>query len=121
MSLVSELMTQTVQDNGKVETLTENSKVQNPKQNLESKIESLIRSIENLTEKKIRIEFELKRQKKSLARKREELKRVSKSSQAKVNLSLESQTETNSSDEKSTEEFKRTQYLLQESAKILED
>lgn len=104
------------------EILTEITKPQNSKQNLESKIESLIRSIENLSEKKGRIEFELKRQKKSLARKREELKRVSKSSQAKVTLSVE-QSDSNTSIGKqiSPDELRRTQTLLQESARILEE
>lgn len=58
--------------------------------NLRSKIDSIVRSLENLSEKKARIDFEIKRQKKSLTRKREELKRVSKSNQAKVTLTLES-------------------------------
>lgn len=58
--------------------------------NLRSKIDSITRSLENLSEKKARIEFEIKRQKKSLTRKRAELKRVSRSNQAKLTLSLES-------------------------------
>jgi predicted nucleic acid-binding Zn-ribbon protein len=45
-------------------------------QNLRSKIGSLIKSIENLQEKKSRIEYEIRKQQKSLARKREELKRA---------------------------------------------
>lgn len=45
-------------------------------QNLRSKIGSLIKSIENLQEKRSRIDYEIKKQQKSLARKREELRRA---------------------------------------------
>lgn len=92
----------------------------NPKQNLESKIESLINSIKNLSEKKLRIEFELKRQKKALARKREALKRETKSSQVKAKISLESE-QSPTPEEKLIDDQKRTQRLLQESARILEE
>lgn len=119
MSLVGQLL-QSQKETGKGEILTENTIPQNSKQNLESKIESIIRSIENLSEKKVRIDFELKRQKRSLARKREELKRVSKSSQAKVTLSLE-QLNQATTETSSIEGYKRTQLLLQESARILEE
>lgn len=106
----------------KNQVITETPIPQNPKQNLESKIESIIRTIENLSEKKIRIDFELRRQKKSLARKREELKRVSRSSQAKVSLSLENSFNTNLQEiEDQQYALKRTQFLLQESARILEE
>lgn len=100
--------------------LLESSVPQNSKQNLESKIESLIRSIENLSEKKVRIEFELKRQKRSLARKREELKRVSHSIRTKVGIRLESAS-TPTTEQISVDDQKRIQLLLQESARILEE
>lgn len=91
-----------------------------PKQALASKIESLMRSIENLSQKKIRIEFEITRQKRSLARKREELKRVSKSLNRKVSIRLESTD--NPGQEKDLEgQQKVFQRLLSESARILED
>lgn len=47
--------------------------------NLRSKLDSILRSIENLQQKKERIEFELKKQKASLIRKRQELTRSHKS------------------------------------------
>lgn len=103
------------------EILSESTAPRTSKQNLESKIESLIRSIQNLSEKKSRLEFELKRQKKSLARKREELKRVSKTTQIKGTLTLESSEIEPQHQETRTDDFKRTQSLLQESARILEE
>lgn len=90
-----------------------------PKQNLESKIECLIRSLENLSAKKARIELQIKMQKRSLARKREELKRVSKSVSGKARISFESKI--NSDFAESLEDRKRTQLLLSESARILEE
>lgn len=103
------------------EILSESTAPRTSKQNLESKIESLIRSIRNLSEKQMRLEFELKRQKKSLARKREELKRVSKTTQIKGNLSLEGSVLESQNQETRTDDIKRTQSLLQESARILEE
>lgn len=93
---------------------------QNQVQNLKSKMDSLIRSIENLSEKKIRLEFEIRRQKKSLARKREELKRLSRNSKAKISLSLEAQTlDENLKDPQA--ERKEIDRLLSESARLLEE
>lgn len=102
-----------------VDSLNEGTTIQNSTQNLKSKMESLIRSIENLSEKKIRLEFEIKRQKRSLARKREELKRVNSSSQAKVKIALESGSQAESEEIK--KERREIQKLLQESARILEE
>lgn len=70
--------------------LESNSVITTEDRNLRSKIDSLTRSLENLSQKKLRLEFEIKRQKKSLIRKREELKRVSKRNTAKLKLTLES-------------------------------
>lgn len=121
MSLVNQLLRDAENSQETEGILTENSAPKTSKQNLESKIESLIRSIENLTEKKLRLDFELKRQKKSLARKREELKRVSNSkTKAKVSLTLEGSQESQIS-ETTKNDFKRTQSLLQKSARILEE
>lgn len=69
--------------------LEENSIITTEDKNLRSKIDSLTRSLENLSQKKMRLEFEIKRQKKSLIRKREELKRVSKRNTVKLKLALE--------------------------------
>lgn len=75
-----------------IDRLAETKVITTADRNLRSKIDSITRSLENLTEKKARIEFEIKRQKKSLTRKREELKRVSHSNQAKLSVRLESGT-----------------------------
>lgn len=119
MSIVAELLHEERQ--GVKEGTATSSAPRTSKQNLESRIESLIRSIQNLSEKKLRIDFELKRQKRSLARKREELKRVSKSSHARAKISLESSVDPQIEKETMMVEKKRTQSLLQESARILEE
>lgn len=76
--------------NHQLSILVENQMITTQEKNLRNKIDSIVRSLENLSAKKLRLEFEIKRQKKSLTRKREELKRVSKLNQAKVKLTLES-------------------------------
>lgn len=58
--------------------------------NLRSKIESITRSLEALASKRARIDYEIKKQKISLTRKREELKRVTKRNHVKLSVSLES-------------------------------
>lgn len=70
--------------------LTEAGVVNDADKNLRSKIDSILRSIENLTAKKLRLEFEIKKQKKSLIRKREELKKQTSSTRKKITLKLES-------------------------------
>ena len=65
------------------EVLNEAGLITDSEKNLRSKIDSIIRSIENLSEKKARIDFEIKKQKKSLIRKRIELKRVVKSTRTR--------------------------------------
>lgn len=119
--LTTKMLLDSVNVPEQAEILSESTAPRTSKQNLESKIESLIRSIRNLSEKQMRLEFELKRQKKSLARKREELKRVSKTTQIKGNLTLESSDPESQYQETRTDDIKRTQSLLQESARILEE
>lgn len=87
--------------------------------NLRSKISSIISSINELESKKRRIDFEIRRQKKSLARKRLELKRVTKSSHTRTNYVLESGDETEFLDE--VRDLRRfDNLLLEESNRILE-
>lgn len=76
--------------NSQLAVMENSGMITTPEKNLRSKIDSIVRSLENLSQKKIRIEFEIRRQKKSLARKREELKKVSKTSQARAKIALES-------------------------------
>lgn len=89
--------------------------------NLRSKIESISRSIENLQEKKLRIEFEIKRQKKSLVRKREELKKETSRTSAKVSLALESDSFYNLLLEDDFQQLRAIDSrLLSESSRVLE-
>lgn len=108
-------------ESGKEEkvSIKEETKVLTPRQSLESKIESILRSIENLSAKKLRIEAEIRRQKKSLANKRQELKVLS--SKVKVSIKAESSTLDPNSQEITKDENKRIQLLLRESAKVLEN
>lgn len=91
--------------------------------NLRSKINSILRSLENLSQKKARIEFEIKRQKKSLLRKREELKKVSTSNQKKISISLESGNLIHPDlEEQDLQSLRRLDLiLLQESNRLLDD
>lgn len=60
------------------------SLISNSEKNLRSKISSINRSLENLMAKRNRIDYEIRKQKKSLTRKREELKRATTGSPAKM-------------------------------------
>lgn len=73
-----------------LEILEEAGLISTPEKNLRSKIDSILRSLENLSQKKLRIEFEIKKQRKSLERKRLELKRSHKSQTFKAKIALES-------------------------------
>lgn len=73
-----------------LEILEEAGLISTPEKNLRSKIDSILRSLENLSQKKMRIEFEIKKQRKSLERKRLELKRSHKSQTIKAKIALES-------------------------------
>lgn len=72
-----------------IQLFEETGQISSSEANLRSKIQSLLNSLENLSQKKIRIDFEIRRQKKALARKREELKRSSKTLTAKGSIHLE--------------------------------
>lgn len=76
-------------DEEDLQFLVENGVIKSEEANLRSKIESIIRTLENLSQKKLRVEFEIQQQKRALARKRTELKKSKKSSQTKVKLALE--------------------------------
>lgn len=103
--------------------LCESGVITTEEKNLRSKVESISRSLKQLSEKRLRLDFEIKRQRKSLARKREELKRVSKRTSAKLSLALETG-ELNSrfSPEEDVKELRRyDDNLLRESSLLLED
>lgn len=96
--------------------------IKTPAQNLSNKVDSILRSIENLTQKKLRIEFEIKKQKRSLLRKKEELKRVQKSSRKGLQISLESQDPNLASIQEELRLFqKECSRLLERSARVLDE
>lgn len=59
-------------------TLESGKLINTPEKNLRLKVESLVRNLEQLESKKSRLDYEIRKQRKSLVRKREELKRASK-------------------------------------------
>lgn len=93
---------------------------QNAIQNLKSKIESLTSTLELLAKKKARLDFEIRKQAKALYGKRQELKKLTKSSTVKASLVVENQ-EVLSSNEQKPDDERRTQNLLQESDRVLKD
>lgn len=101
--------------------LAEGKIPQSPEAQLRSKIQSILRSIENLSQKKMRIEFEIKRQKKSLERKRLELKKSKASSTSKLTLSIENQHYQFPSGIVQKDIENLDSYLLSESSRILEE
>lgn len=102
--------------------LEESKVISTADKNLRSKIDSILRSLENLTAKKMRIEFEIKKQKASLSRKRQELKKVTKSNQKKLAISLESGILGHQPSEEEISFLRRLDSrLLQESNQLLDD
>lgn len=114
------MITEDIEKN--LQVLQEKQIISSAEKNLRSKIDSILRSLENLSEKKLRIEFEIKRQKKSLIRKRAELKRVSSTSSKKLTLAIENKV-ISSDDPQKGSQFLRVldNKLLQESSRVLED
>jgi seryl-tRNA synthetase len=111
---------QEVKKSVKVQEAT--SIIQTPAKNLSSKVDSILRSIENLSQKKLRIEFEIKKQKKSLLRKKEELKKVQNSNRRRLKVSLEA---ANPNQDSIQEEFdlfqKEVSRLLERTARVLDE
>lgn len=96
--------------------------IQTPVKNLSSKVDSILRSIQNLTEKKVRIEYEIRKQKASLSRKRSELKKAQKSTSRRIKISLESSDPTQQSKTEELQNFqKQVSKLLEESARVLDE
>lgn len=104
--------------------LAEAKVISDSDKNLRSKIDSILRSLENLSAKQARIEFEIKKQKKSLTRKRQELKKVQKSTSRKLSVAIEEQTSIQGIflDDIDQQALRRLDSrLLAESSRILED
>jgi hypothetical protein len=103
------------------EVLVEAGLITTPEKNLRSKLDSILRSIENLTQKRLRIEFEIKKQKASLLKKRQELRRSTKSRSAKMKIALESSDPTQMTEiEEAIKELQRLDSIaLQKSDQVL--
>lgn len=104
-----------------LQSLNEIQVITGPDMNLRSKIDSLVRSIENLSEKKLRIDFEIKKQKRSLARKRNELKKSS--AHFRATLESAAEIELRSGEFVSRKELVEAidNYLFQSSDRVLND
>lgn len=108
-------------DARQLSVLAENKVITDSNKNLRSKIDSILRAIENLSQKKLRIEFEIKKQRKSLIRKRQELKRVSKTNHIKFKAALEAGNLVSDDIEKDRVWLRRLDsILLQESERALD-
>lgn len=97
--------------------------ISSPEKNLRTKIESLLRNLEQLESKKSRLDYEIRKQKKSLIRKREELKKASKSLKTRTSLVQESlELNGNFNELEAVLEIRKLDnILLQESNQILDN
>jgi len=107
------------------ETVTQESTtpINTPRKNLISKIDSILRNLENLNQKKLRIEFEIKKQKSSLHRKRDELKKAQKSLRVRTRISLESADSISEfqSEQELDDFLKRCSKYLSETQRVLDE
>lgn len=102
------------------EYLVEANLITTPEKNLRSKIDSILRSLENLSAKRDRIDFEIKKQKRSLFQKRAELTRSNRTLKKKKISVSESQSESDLLLQKSLQEQGRLDSIqLQESDRVL--
>lgn len=100
--------------------LTEKGMIRESEKNLRSKIESILLSLEALEKKESRLTSERRKQLKSLARKREELQRVSKRTTARVKTaSYEQKAEWTQTPGSLSDLRRLDSKLLQESSDIL--
>lgn len=98
----------------------EDNVLREEQKNLRRKIDSIIRTIENLSAKKLSLETEIRVQKKVLARKRLELKKQSRNLNARIKLQLES--DSMDSLLKDLQKVQNEdQKLLRESSRLLEE
>lgn len=98
----------------------EDNVLREEQKNLRRKIDSIIRTIENLSAKKLSLETEIRVQKKVLARKRLELKKQTRNLNARIKLQLES--DSMDSLLKDLQKVQNEdQKLLRESSRLLEE
>jgi hypothetical protein len=123
--LLDEFLEESLTDleNTEIVTQESTSPINTPRKNLLSKMDSILRNLENLSQKKLRIEFEIKKQKSSLQRKRLELKKAQRSLRVKTRISLESANSISEfHSEQELEEFlKRCSKYLTESQRVLDE
>lgn len=94
--------------------------IRTPEANLRSKVASISATLELLEKKKARIDYEIRKQKSSLVRKRQELVRASKSFKSKSKVLRESEVDSPVSLNLETWISKYDAKILQESARILD-
>lgn len=95
--------------------------INSPEANLRSKVNSLTEQIKLLEAKRTRLDYEIRKQKKSLVRKREELKKNSTSKRTKASLFSEAGDDLILSRSKVTSDLLRLDsQLLQESDRVLQ-
>lgn len=123
--LLDSVLHDSQEDSEKTESVTQESTtpINTPRKNLISKIDSILRNLENLSQKKLRIEFEIKKQKSSLQRKRDELKKAQKSLRVKTRISLESADSISefSSEQELDDYLKRCSRYLSETQRVLDE
>jgi len=123
--LLDSVLHDSQEDSEKTESVTQESTtpINTPRKNLISKIDSILRNLENLSQKKLRIEFEIKKQKSSLQRKRDELKKAQKSLRVKTRISLESADSISefSSEQELDDYLKRCSKYLSETQRVLDE
>lgn len=123
--LLDSVLHDSQEDSEKTESVTQESTtpINTPRKNLISKIDSILRNLENLSQKKLRIEFEIKKQKSSLQRKRDELKKAQKSLRVRTRISLESADSISefSSEQELDDYLKRCSRYLSETQRVLDE
>lgn len=109
------------EEQNELDLILEESSLKEDSKNLRRKIDSICRTIENLSAKKLNIEAEIRTQKKVLVRKRNELKKRSKSNQTRINFRLESSEISSPVPEEIKKIQQLDQRLLRESSRLLEE
>lgn len=109
------------EEQNELDLILEESSLKEDSKNLRRKIDSICRTIENLSAKKLNIEAEIRTQKKVLVRKRNELKKRSKSNQTGIKIRLESSEISSPVPEEIKKIQQLDQRLLRESSRLLEE
>lgn len=103
-----------------LKSLEEAGRIQNSETNLRSKCDSILRALTSMLAKKERLDYEIRKQKASLTRKRQELLRVSRGFKSKKKSLRESQIQDDQVGHLEDWLLRYDSQLLQESARILD-